>query len=285
MFLTTLAIILRIFSNPIANMYEKKVSTGGSSLFTSFYSYLIMGLCCVPFAFHFDWKSMPFNFWKYAFIAGALCATGRACMVKALQLGELSILGPINSYKSVVGLIIGIFMLAEIPSLYGVLGMALIIWGSWFVFDTQAEGFSWKLFKRKDILLRFTALILTGIEAVILKKVILLSSVTMSYMMWAWTGTLFTLIIILLSRKEFTPMKKPQIPQYLIICAGLAIMQLSTNFVFQNMKVGYALALFQLSTIVNLLFGVKFFHEGHFAKKMLGTIIMTVGSVVIILCP
>lgn len=285
MFLTSLAVILRIFSNPVANMYEKKVSTGGSSLYTAFYSYLIMGLCCIPFAFNCDWRAMPFDFWKYAIIAGALCATGRACMVKALQLGELSILGPINSYKSVVGLIIGIFLLAEIPSLFGLLGMALIIWGSWFVFDTQEEGFSWKLFKRKDILLRFAALILTGIEAVLLKKVILLSSVTMSYMMWAWTGTFFTFLIILLTRKEFTPIKKGQIHQYLIICVGLALMQLSTNFVFQNMKVGYALALFQLSTIVNLLFGVKFFHEGQFAKKLLGTIIMTIGSVVIILCP
>lgn len=285
MFFTTIAIILRIFSNPVANMYEKKVSTNGSSLYTSFYSYLIMGLCCVPFAFRFDWASAPFDFWKYAIIAGALCATGRACMVKALQLGELSILGPINSYKSVVGLIIGIFLLAEIPSLYGLLGMVLIIWGSWFVFDTQAEGFSLKLFKRKDILLRFAALILTGIEAVLLKKVILLSSVSMSFMMWAWTGTFFTFLIIILTRKKFTPITKPQIPQYLIICSGLAIMQLSTNFVFQNMKVGYALALFQLSTIVNLLFGVKFFHEGHFAKKLLGTIIMTIGSIVIILCP
>lgn len=285
MFLTTLAIILRIFSNPIANMYEKKVSMSGSSLYTSFYSYLIMGLCCVPFAFQFDWKTLPFDFWKYAIIAGALCATGRACMVKALQIGELSILGPINSYKSVIGLIIGIILLSEIPSIYGLIGMAFIIWGSWFVFDTQTEGFSLKIFKRKDIILRFTALFLTGIEAVILKKVILLSSVTMSYMLWAWTGTVFTFLIILLTGKKFTPVTKPQIPQYLIICAGLAIMQLSTNFVFQNMKVGYALALFQLSTIVNLLFGIKFFHEGDFAKKLLGTIIMTIGSVVIILCP
>ncbi len=285
MFLTTIAVILRIFSNPVANMYEKKVSTGGSSLYTAFYSYLIMGLCCIPFAFNVDWTAMPLDFWKYAITAGALCATGRACMVKALQLGELSILGPINSYKSVVGLIIGIFLLSEIPSLYGLFGMALIIWGSWFVFDTQEEGFSWKLFKRKDILLRFAALILTGIEAVLLKKVILLSSVTTSYMMWAWTGTFFTFLIILLTRKEYTPIKKSQIHQYLIICIGLAIMQLSTNFVFQNMKVGYALALFQLSTIVNLLFGIKFFHEGQFAKKLIGTIIMTIGSVVIILCP
>lgn len=285
MFLTSIAVILRIFSNPVANMYEKKVSMNGSSLFTSFYSYLIMGLCCIPFAFDVDWAKLPIEFWQNALLAGLLCSVGRACMVKALQLGELSVLGPINSYKSVVGLIVGIFMLSEIPSIYGLAGMILIIYGSRYVFGTTKEGFSWKLFKRQDILLRFAALILTGIEAVILKKVIMLSSVTTSYMLWAWTGCIFTLAMILLSRKTFTPIKKGQIHQYLIICVGLATMQLCTNYVFVHMKVGYALALFQLSTIVNLLFGVQFFHEKDIVKKLIGTIIMTIGSVIIILCP
>ncbi|MCR5260556.1 MAG: DMT family transporter [Candidatus Gastranaerophilales bacterium] len=285
MFFTTIAVILRIFSNPVANMFEKKVSSDGSSLYTSLYSYIFMGLCCIPFAFQYDWASLPAAFWQNALIAGFLCSVGRACMIKALQLGELSVLGPINSYKSVVGLIIGIILLAEIPSIYGLLGIFLIIWGSWFIFDTTNEGFSWKLFTRKDINLRIAALICTGIEAVILKKVILLSNVTMSFMTWAWTGALFTFLIVLLSRRKFVPIKSFQIHQYLIICAGLAVMQLSTNYVFQNMKVGYALALFQLSTIVNLVFGIKFFAEKEFGKKLIGTLIMTVGSVIIILCP
>ncbi|MBQ2645582.1 EamA family transporter [bacterium] len=264
---------------------KKKVSINGSSLYTSFYSYLIMSLFCIPFTLKYDLTILPFDFWKYALIAGLLCATGRACMIKALQLGELSVLGPINSYKSVVSLIIGIFWLSEIPGTFGLIGMFLIIWGSRYIFDTTKEGFSLKLFKRKDILLRFVALILTGIEAVILKKVILLSNVTISFMLWAWTGAFFTFILILITRKEYTPIKKDQFHQYIIICLGLTIMQLSTNYVFQNMKVGYALALFQLSTIVNLLFGIKFFNEKGLWKKLLGTVIMTIGSVIIILFP
>lgn len=285
MLLTTLAVILRILSNPTANMFEKKVSSEGSSLYTNFYSYLFMSLCCIPLAFHYEWASLPVAYWKYAFTAGFLCAVGRACMVKALQLGELSVLGPVNSYKSVVGLVIGIFLLSEIPSVYGLLGMVLIIYGSWFVFDTTEEGFSWKLLKRKDINLRFAALILTGIEAVILKKVILLSNVAMAFITWAWSGAVFTFLIIILTRRQFVGIKKHQLSWYFMICAGLALMQLSTNYVFQHMKVGYALALFQLSTIVNLVFGVEFFNEKDFRKKFIGTLIMTLGSVVIILCP
>jgi len=265
-------------------MFEKKVSIGGSSLYTSFYSYLIMAICCIPFAFQYSWSNLPFKFWEYVLLAGLMCAIGRACMVKALQLGELSVLGPINSYKSIVGLIVAIFLLSEFPTWSGLLGMGLIIFGSWFIFDTLEEGFSWRLFKRQDIILRFIALILTGIEAVILKKIILLSNVTMSYIMWAITGCLFTLLIILFTKKEFTPIKKGQWHQYFIICASLAIMQISTNYAFLNMKVGYALALFQLSSIVNLFFGIKFFTEKNIIKKLIGTLIMMIGSVIIILC-
>ena len=172
---TIIALFLRIVSNPLANVYQKKICETNSSLICNFYTYFILGILCVPFALKVDWGILPKEFWFYAITAGLLCSVGNACLVKALQIGELSVLGPINSYKSVVGMIIAIFILHEIPSLFGVLGVVLIIWGSWFVFDTQAEGFSLSLFKRKDILLRFTALILMGVEAVLLKKVILLS--------------------------------------------------------------------------------------------------------------
>lgn len=278
-----IALILRIISNPLANVYQKKICENNSSLVCNFYCYFILGLFCIPFALNIDWVNLPKEFWFYALFAGFLCSVGNACLVKALQIGELSVLGPINSYKSIVGMIIAIFLLKEIPSFFGVLGIVLIIWGSWFVFETQAEGFSLKLLKRKDILLRFAALILMGIEAVFLKKVILLSSPVISFMLWCWAGAFFGFLLIILFKKNISIIKKEDYSKYLTVCSMLATMQLTTNFVFKYMNVGYALALFQLSTLVNLWFGYKFFHETGMKNKIIGTIIMVVGSVIIIL--
>ena len=280
---TSIAVILRIFSNPIANLFEKKASIESSSLYTNFYSYLIMAIATIPFLSKYDWTSLSAECWGYALLAGLLCATARACMVKALQQGELSVLGPINSFKSVVGLVVAFFMLSEIPTIFGIIGMCLIIFGSRYIFDTLEEGFSLKLFKRQDINLRFAALILTGIEAVILKKIILLSSFTISFILWAWTGCIYTFLMILFIKRKYVPVKKDIIYQYFIIAIALAVMQLSTNYVFLNMNVGYALALFQLSSVVNLLFGIKFFTETNLIKKLIGTLIMIIGSVIIIL--
>lgn len=249
----------------------------------NFYTYFILGIFCIPFAFKIDWISLPQEFWYFAFVAGFLCSVGNACLVKALQLGELSVLGPINSYKCIVGMFVAIFLLHEIPSVLGIFGVILIIWGSWFVFETQKGGFSLALFKRKDIVLRFIALFLMGIEAVFLKKVILLSSPIISFMLWCWAGALFAFLLIILFRTKLVCIKKDDFSKYFVVCFMLAVMQLTTNYVFKHIEVGYALALFQLSTLVNLWFGYKFFHEADMKKKLIGTLIMIVGSVIVIL--
>ena len=283
MFGTLTALFLRVVSNPLANVFQKKICAESSSLLCNFYTYFILSILCVPFAFQINWAVLPKEFWFYAIIAGFLCSVGNACLVKALQIGELSVLGPINSYKCIVGMLVAIVVLHEIPLIVGVLGMVLIIWGSWFVFDTQKEGFSLELLKRKDIILRFTALFLMGIEAVFLKKVILLSSPVISFMLWCWAGAFFAFWLIILFRKNFAPIKKADVQKYVIVCSMLATMQLTTNYVFKHIEVGYALALFQLSTLVNLWFGYKFFHETDMKKKLIGTLIMIVGSVIVIL--
>lgn len=280
---TLTALFLRVVSNPLANVFQKKICAENSSLLCNFYTYFILGILCIPFALSIDWVSLPTEFWIYAFVAGFLCSVGNACLVKALQIGELSVLGPINSYKCIVGMLVAIIVLHEIPSILGILGVVLIIWGSWFVFDTQKEGFSLELFKRKDILLRFAALFLMGIEAVFLKKVILLSSPVISFMLWCWAGAFFAFWLIIFFKTKFLPIRKIDISKYFVVCSMLATMQLTTNYVFKHMEVGYALALFQLSTLVNLLFGYKFFHETDMKKKLIGTLIMIVGSVIVIL--
>jgi drug/metabolite transporter (DMT)-like permease len=214
-------------------------------------------------------------------MAGAL---GNGFLVKALQYGELSILGPINSYKSVIGIIGGIILLGEVPNLWGILGIALIIFGSYFVLDTTEERFSLALLKRSDIQFRIWAMILTAIEAVFVKKVILASSVTTAFISWCCFGAVFSFVAYKLDiKKEVKKIGKSNIEKiaFLIVCIGT--MQFTTNYTFEHMSVGYALSLFQLSIIVSVLFGYRYFKELEIRKKLLGSSIMIIGSIVIIL--
>ena len=69
----------------------------------------------------------------------------------------------------------------------------------------------------------------------------------------------------------------------LLLVLFVGIMQYSTNYVFANMNVSYALALFQLSTILSVFLGANIFQEKNFKEKLVGSIIMAIGAIVIIL--
>lgn len=283
MLTTILALLIRIISNPLANLVQKIQSEKHNAVLINTYSYFFLSLACIAPTIMNNWSGYGLNFWLYALLAGILCTLGSICLIKALQIGEMSILGPINSYKCIVGLIIGYLLLGEIPSIYGILGILLIIFGSWFIFDTVNEGFSFKLLLRKDIILRFCALFFTGCEAVVLKKIILISSVGESFILWCFTGFLFSILLLIVFR-----VKPERISgKDLFSCAGIAtclgLMQLSTNFVFERMNVGLSLALFQLSSVIAVIFGYKVFKEEHFLKKLTGSIIMIIGSCMILL--
>ncbi len=286
--LTSIAVLLRIISNPLGNVFQKKLASNGDHpLLINFLTYLLLSVICVFMAMNVPWQVLPNAFWIYSILGGIAGAVGNGFLVKALEKGDLSVLGPINSYKSVVGIIGGIILLGEIPNLWGILGIALIVYGSYFVLDTTAERFSWALLRKKEIQFRAWAMILTAIEAVFIKKIILASSTTIAFISWCWFGALFSFLLLFLYKldikKEIATIGYRNLSNYLFLILYIGIMQLTTNYVLENMEVGYALSLFQLSTIISVLLGQRYFKEQDIRKKMVGSAIMIVGSIVIIL--
>lgn len=256
-------------------------------MIVNFLTYLLLSLACIYTALGIEWKALPDQFWHFSLLAGMAGALGNGFLVKALHKGDLSVLGPVNSYKSVVGLVFGIFLLGEIPNVWGVLGIALIIYGSYFVLDTTEEGFSWQLLKRSEIQYRIWAMILTAIEAVFIKRIILASSTTIAFISWCFFGAFFSFLLLFVNRLSLQEEARHAAPvdymryALLIICIGT--MQYTTNYAFEQLPVGYALSLFQLSSIASVLLGYRIFNEQDIRKKLIGSVVMIIGSVVIVL--
>ena len=78
-------------------------------------------------------------------------------------------------------------------------------------------------------------------------------------------------------------LKPGDLGSYLLLILCIGAMQLSTNYALDHMQVGYALSLFQLSTLVSVLLGHRIFKEQDIRKKLIGSLIMIAGSVLIIL--
>jgi drug/metabolite transporter (DMT)-like permease len=285
-------ILIRIVSNPLSNLFQKKLVTeNANSLFIIFVTYCLLSIASLPLLKQILSSNLPFDFFAYMTLCAALSVLSNTLLVKALNYSDLSLLGPINSYKPVVGMIGGIILLWEIPSMLGLLGVAFIVFGSYFIADNDTSkkgvGVFARFIKDKGVQLRFAALILSGVEAVFMKKAMMYSSPLNSMVMWCFFGFIISGIATMFIIKkgiaaEFSVMwKKKLIYLFLFITTGL--MQLSTFFVFKQMNVGYALALFQTSTLLSVFFGYKYFNEKNIRKRAIGSLFMIFGSVLIII--
>lgn len=284
-----------------------------------------MFACAGP-AFSVDWARFAPLFWRDVVVSGVLCALGNACLVAALGRGELSILGPINAWKAVVGLIFGFFLLGEAPTFPALFGVFLIGVGSYFVLDASPERFSFRLlFGNSAIRLRVAALILTALEAIFIKKIVLAAGPSTAFFLWSATGALFSalslgvaaLTSLILTRLRqplqtaptpptspapqtastppisSSPQTAPTPPtprfsardalELAATAACVGTMQLSTNFAFERLDVGLALALFQLSAPLNVLLGWRLFRERGVVKKLLGATVAVVGAACVVL--
>ncbi len=280
--LTIFAVIIRIISNSLSNVFQKRLTHRGmNSYVVNFYTYA--GLSLVSLFFIDKLAPLTDRVLLNAVAGGIFGVVGNYYLIKALSRGDLSILGPVNAYKSVVAMVFAIFLAGEIPSFAGVFGIVLLIFGSYVIFNTTKEGFSIKLLKRKDVKYRIYALIFTAIEAVFIKNVITSSDILTSFVLWSFLGAIFAFLLLAIHRIK---LRKPDGLTVFCLCSiimSAGIMQYSTNFVFERMNVSYALALFQLSAVLNVIFGWKFFREKDLLKKLLGSSIMAAGAAVLII--
>ena len=287
MIILVLAIIIRIIANPISNVFQKQLTNKHHPLFVNLVAYGILSLVSIFLISDFPFYTIPTVFWYYSLIGGLFGALGNGFIIKALQKGELSVLGPINAYKSIVGIIVAFLLIGELPNAWGLLGVGLIIVGSYFVLDNVTEQFTWAVFKQPAIQYRIAALVFTGIQAVTDKQVILHSNLTYAFAGWCIFGFLFSIPLFFTAkinvRQQLSSFSNKITLKYIGLCLSVGIMVLCTNYAFKNMQVGTVLALFQISILITVLFGHHFFNEKGVLKKITGAMIMIAGSLLIIL--
>src|SRR3954468_24424876 len=113
-------------------------------------------------------------------------------IVRALELSDLSVLGPINAYKSVVSLIPAAVLLHEVPGLAALSGIGLIVAGSYGLVERAPKGGTGgtvaRFFRDSGIRYRFGGLVLSAVEAVFLKVALKASSPQTTFVAWAVLG-------------------------------------------------------------------------------------------------
>jgi drug/metabolite transporter (DMT)-like permease len=290
--LITLFVLVRIISNPLSNLFQKKlVSQNENPLFIIFVVFAFLSVVSIPLFPKLFLSGLPAEYFFYMLICAVFAVSGNALIVKALGYSDLSLLGPINSYKPVVGMIFGIYLLNEIPGWLGLIGVILILFGSYFIIDNNLSSNERNVVRNfindKGIQFRITALVLSAIEAVFLKKTLSYSTPLLTMVMWCFAGFVVSGISLpfFMNNKNglklTTVWKKKNL--YFLLFTTTAAMQFTTLLIFESMQVSYALALFQTSALVSVFLGYKYFNEKNIMKRIIGSLFMIAGSVLIII--
>ena len=289
--LTALFVAARILANPVSNVFQKQLTQRSANpIFIIGATHTLLTLGVLPLIILDPLpRQLVGAFWTNMVICALLAVSGNVLLVFALQATGLSVLGPINAYKSVVGLVLGVLLIGEVPTPMGMAGVLLILAGSYFVVDQDVNhprsNALMQFFRERGVQLRLAALCLSATEAIFLKKALLLSSPLTTFVFWSIFGLpISAMAIALLLRRRLaheTVLLRHNWSTYLWLATTTGIMQLATLFTFGKLQVGYSLALFQLSTLISVFLGYRYFQESHIRKRLVGAAIMAAGAALI----
>jgi drug/metabolite transporter (DMT)-like permease len=167
--------------------------------------------------------------------------------------------------------------------------VALIVAGSYFVIDRapdQGHRSAFRQFSREPgVQLRFAALMCSATESIFLKRALLLSSPVTTFLIWTILCFGIALVAaVFLRRSVGTELTRlaGEWRSVLWLAVTTALMQLTTIVTFGKLQVGYSLALFQLSILVTVYFGHRYFQERNIRRRLLGSAIMVIGAMLIV---
>lgn len=285
-----MCVAIRVLVNPLSNVFQKILTGRGvSPTVVVGATHALLALVSLPLL-AIEPPPGTSLFWSSMAVSAVLAVAGNILLVKAMQMTDLSILGPVNSYKAVVSLVPGIVLLNEVPSWEALAGVGLIVAGSYFIADRNEvgskRGVFGRLFGSRGVQYRIAALVLSAIEAVYLKRALLASSALPTFAVWSVAGFILLLpfLVRLVAAKTDTGWRplRQVVPSYLLLGITTGLMQFSTIVIFGGFQVAAALALFQTSALVSVLLGWRVFRELDVVRRFVGSAIMVAGAVLIV---
>ncbi len=296
-----LATLGRISGSCLASVVQKRLYLAGvsSTAIVAISMSLVAGMALFLSPPRFaSLIALPAAFWTCMVASSLLDTIGNVLLVRSVGAGELSVVGPLNSYKPLIATVLGVILFHDNPSLLGVVGMVLILIGSWLLLhESNSTGAATSRHAKQAIAIRFGSIVFTSVASLFLKSAIEQSSIWLAFQFWAaLSSTIAWLIFSLrttsskLSRITIAESKVRTTQaslsfEFLLLSLSLLIMQSLTVWLFAQMPVGYALALFQLASLVQVGLGKKLFSEQHTTQKLIAATVMTAGAILVLLSP
>lgn len=283
-------VLARVCFSSFANVFQKQLTHQHfHPFFVVMASYLVLAILCLPLLPLLDLAQLTAHFWTNIFFAAALDMAGTLFLVMSLAKTDLSVFGPLNAYKVVISMLFALVFLGEIPNLQGIIGVGVIIIASYFLLPlkkTTEPAQLIKLFSQKGVQYRFLSIVLFSIGTLPLKNAVMVSDPLTTTVFWCLFGLPLAFaahgIWVKTDVQAELQRAKTQIYPFLYLGLMIFLMQYMTMIVFSQFIIAYSLALFQLNMVLQVFLGYHVFKEQDFKQRLIASLVMVLGSVIVI---
>lgn len=250
------------------------------------FNLMIFLFLLVRFLFY-DVPEVSLKFFVVVAINAVVWLIAMLLLIKALQKSNLSASIPMLSFTPVFLLFASYLLLKEFPDFSGLLGVIIVVIGSWVlnIFSLKYGFFEpfKAIFKNKGVFYMLIVAFLFSITASLSKIAINLSNP--GY--FIFVHYLITSIILALLFLKRVKNSKKQIKKnskyFLVYGISGALSELSAATAIQFALVPYVISLKRSSIIFSVILGFFLFKEKNFKQALIGAFIMFIGVILIML--
>lgn len=235
--------------------------------------------------FNYPQKISQDVYWIAA-LNGALLIIPTYMLIRALQISKLSVSLPMLSLTPLFLVILSYFMLKEMPTNAGFIGIMLIVAGAYIVNIKNGKGFFEpfnSLFKIKGSFYVIIVAFVWSITSNLFKMGIIASNAIFFTVLVYLFISLMMMPILLINLNK----KLAEIRQNLKLLAFLGIssafMIALASYAMAIAIVPYVISLKRSSLIFSIFIGYFFFNEKNIRNSLVGTVIMLIGGILITL--
>jgi uncharacterized membrane protein len=241
----------------------------------------------LPLLFFIEIPEITSGFWLAIFVSGTLNIATAILYLKAIKIADLSLIIPLSTFTPLFLLITSPIIVGEFPNIFGLIGIFLIVFGSYVLNIKEKKDGLFAPFKalvhnkgaQLMLLVAFIWSITSNFDKIGLQHS---SPIFYGIAINIFITIGITPIVFIKSRKNLK-----QIPKNLksLMPVGIfhGLMMLFHMIAISMTLVAYLISIKRTSAIITVLFGVIIFKEKGLKERIWGAIIMLIGVLCITL--
>jgi uncharacterized membrane protein len=278
--------VLNPISESFRNVFSKKASKEADPLLISWFNNLIPVIVYLPVLFLVDLK-FSFEFFYSILGSGIINIAAVLLYHRAIAKGDISLVVPMLSFTPLFLLITSPLLIGEFPDLYGLLGIVLIVFGSYLLNINLAHGSIFhplkSLLKNKGTRYMLIVSFIWSISANF-DKIGIQASSTFQYIIFINMFVFMGITIFLFAKGKYKTEQIAKAKTNLILVGFFTAFGFFLQMTALSLTlVAYVIAIKRTSGMLTVLHGHLFFGEKHIKERMLGSVIMFIGVLLIIL--